>query len=140
MSGIIQYINKDSIYLAKKHYCPDCKCEVKKVKVSNVANDASEEDKDLPKMFSKTLIGSKGIKFRTYNYIGDTTYVWKEFECEKCRRHFTVEEIEGIADSQPQERSPEEIKKIKIKKLIFNKVLPISIVILIAVLQYFLEK
>ena len=136
----VQYINLDATYMAKKHYCPDCKCELKKIKVSKIVNSGSEEAKDMPKMFSKIRIGSRGVQFRSYYFVGDIKYVWKEFECDCCHRHFTVEEmkeIEGISTPDVQERSPEEIKKIKIKKLIFNKILPIVILILIAIIYKF---
>jgi hypothetical protein len=137
MAHGVQYVNQDIGYMSKKHYCPDCKCELKKVNVSKIINSGSEEAKNMPKMFSKTRIGIRGIQFRSYRYVGDIEYIWKEFDCENCKRHFTVEEmkeIEGISSPEVQERSPEEIKKIKIKKLIFNKILPIAILILIGII------
>ena len=143
MANTIQYINKDSAYIAKKHYCPVCNSELKKVNVSKVINSGSEEAKDMPKMFSSTVIGSRGVKFRSYKAVGDVKFVWKEFDCESCNRHFTVEEmkeIEGITQNETQERSPEEIKKIKTKKLLFNKILPFAILALIAIISYFLTK
>lgn len=143
MAHGIRYINNDIAYVSKKHFCPDCKCELRKVEVSKVVNSDSDEAKNMPKMFSKTRIGSRGIKFRSYNYIGDIKYVWKEFECDICHRHFTVEEmkkIEGMS-LESKERAPEEIKKIKIKRFIFNKVLPAIILILIAwAYQFFFGK
>lgn len=143
MPHAVQYINNDPIYMAKKHYCPDCKCELQKVKVSKVVNSSSDEAKDIPKLFSKTVVGSRGVKFRRYNYIGDVKYVYKEFECEKCGRHFTVDEmkkIEGVDDVPPEELSPEEQRKIKIDRFIFNKVLPVAVLILIAVIYHFIKK
>ncbi len=140
MAHGIQYINKDAAYMAKKHFCPDCKTELKKVKVSKVINSSSEEAKEMPKMFSRTIVGSRGIKFRKFNYMGDIKYVWKEFECDSCHRHFTVEEmkeLEGVKTPEAKELSPEELKRIKIKRLLFNKILPIAIIALIAIISYF---
>ena len=143
MANGIRYINNDILYMSKQHFCPDCKCELKKVKVSKIVNSNSAEANDMPKMFSKTRIGARGVKFRSYNYVGDTKYVWKEFECENCHRHFTVEEmkeIEGLT-SHTNEKTPEELKRIKIKQLIFNKILPAIILIIIAlVYRFFLKK
>lgn len=138
MAHAIRYINKDSSYLSQKHYCPDCQSVLKKIKVSKVMNSNSQEAADMPKMFSKTRVGIGRVKFRRYNYVGDVEYIWNELECEICNRHFTVEEmkkIEGVAMANLHERSPEEIKKIKQKKLLFNTILPIIILILIAIVH-----
>lgn len=139
----VRYIGKDAIYLSKKHYCPDCKTELKKVNVSKVLNSNSEEAKNMPKILSRTIIGSRGIKFRNYNYLGNIKYVWKEFMCKNCHRHFTVEEmkeIEGVSTVKAEELSPEERKRIQRKKLIFNTILPLIILILIAIIRHLIVK
>ena len=97
----------------------------------------------MPKMFSRTIVGSKGFKFRNYNYAGDITYIWKEFECNTCHRHFTIKEmkeIEGIKNSETQALSSEEIRKINRKKLIFNRILPIAFILLIVIIHYFVTR
>ena len=140
MAKNIVYLNKDATYMSKKHFCPNCKAQLSSVKVSKVLNDDSEEAQNMPKMFSKTLIGSRGISFRSYKYVGDTKYVWKEFECPNCQSHFTVEEMkkaEGVSSAEDQDYSLEEVKKSKFKKILLYKILPIGIIALIAIVQYF---
>ncbi len=138
MSHVVRYFCKDPIYMSKKHDCPDCQRELKKVKVSRVVSRDSNEGAEIPRLFSRTMIRSKGIRFRGFFCAGDITYVWKEFECEVCGRHITVEEmkaIEGVADPDPQERSPEELRRLRIRQWIFHKILPIAILLLIAFLR-----
>lgn len=137
MARII-YTGKDSSYLLKKHFCPNCKTELRVVKVSKTVNSNSEESHEIPKMFSKTILGERGIKFRTYNYLGDIKYVCEGFECEQCKHRFTVDEIklvEGEKDVESKKYST-----VKIKKVIFNKILPIVIFILVAIIQFFTRK
>ncbi len=69
------------------------------------SQEAQEAQKDST-LFSDTRIGSRGVQFRKYKYIGETKYVWKEFECEHCGRHFTVTQMKSIEDA-PQERQKE---------------------------------
>lgn len=143
MAHSVIFINNDSAYLARKHLCPNCQMELNKIKVSKIVNSRSEEAKNMPKMHSQTMIGSRGIKFRSYNYVGNVKYVWKELECPNCHLHFTVDqmkEIEGITSSSVPERSPQELKRIKIKKLIFNWILPIVTFALIAFIIHFVTK
>lgn len=143
MAKADRYISGDIVYLSKKHYCPECGAELKTVKVSKEIDPDSNEAKEMPKMFSKTIVGSRGVKFRRYNYAGDTTYVWKEFECEKCSRHLTVDEmkeIEEVSDGEEIEQSPEEIKRIKRKNLIYNIILPIAILALAAIIKFFVKE
>lgn len=146
MPHAIQYVSQDIVYMSKPHYCPDCGDPLKKVKVSRVVNSGSDEAKDMPQMFSKTRVGARGVQFRSYRFVGDVKYVWKEFECERCHRHLTVEEmmqIEGVTDTaapeKAAEKSPEELRRIKIKKLIFNKILPFVILALIAVICHYVK-
>ena len=101
------YRNDDPIYMAKKHYCPACNIELKKVKVSQFVDNSSQEDgQKNTTLFSDTRVGSRGVQFRKYKYIGETKYVWKEFDCEQCGRHFTVTQMKTI-ESAPQERKKE---------------------------------
>ena len=102
MAHSIVYVRQDMTYLPKQHVCPACKTELNKVQVSKVLRSGSEEDKNMPKMFSTTQIGSRGFKVRRYHYVGNTKYIWTELECPNCSRHFTVEQMKQI------EASPEE--------------------------------
>ena len=106
MANIV-YRNDDPFYMTKKHYCPACNVALKKVKVSQIVDNSSQEDAQKnTTLFSDTRIGSRGIQLRKYKYIGETKYVWKEFDCEQCGRHFTVTQIKNI-ESAPQERKKE---------------------------------
>ena len=105
MANVI-YRNDDPLYMAKKHFCPACNIELKKVKVSQIEDGQSSEGQKDSTLFSDTRIGSRGIQFRKYKYIGETKYVWKEFECEQCGRHFTVTQMKTL-ESVPQERKKE---------------------------------
>lgn len=104
MANII-YQNSDLIYMAKKHFCPACNSQLKKVKMSQIVDGQSSEGQKDSTLFSDTRIGSRGVQFRKYKYIGETKYVWKEFECEQCGRHFTVTQLKTIEDA------PTECKK-----------------------------
>lgn len=104
MANVI-YQNSNPIYMAKKHFCPACNIQLKKVKMSQIVDGRSQEEKDST-LFSDTRVGSRGVEFRKHQYIGETKYVWKEFECEQCGRHFTVTQMKSIEDA-PQERKKE---------------------------------
>lgn len=73
----IQYFNDNVLYMMKKHYCPFCNTRLKKVKVSCIVNSDSPEAKD----------------FDFTDLCGNVKFVWKEFECEQCKKHFTVKEM-----------------------------------------------
>lgn len=105
MANVI-YRNDDPLYMAKKHFCPACNVELKKVKVSQIVGDDSQDGEKNSTLFSDTRVGSRGVQFRKYKYIGETKYVWKEFDCEQCGRHFTVTQMKNIEDA-PQERKKE---------------------------------
>ena len=92
--------------MAKKHFCPACNTQLKKVKMSQILDDRSQEGEKNSTLFSDTRVGSRGVEFRKYQYIGKTKYVWKEFDCEQCGRHFTVTQMKMI-ESAPQERQKE---------------------------------
>ncbi len=76
----IKYFNNDVFYMMKKHYCPDCKTLLKKVKVSRIVNSKSPEAKN----------------FDFSDVDGNVKFVWKEFECSECKRHITVSEMREI--------------------------------------------
>ena len=133
----VHYVSQDLFFLAKKHNCPNCKCELRKVKVSKVINSSSDEAKDMPKMFSRTRVGNQGIQLRSYHYVGNIKYVWKEFACDNCHSHYTVDDLKEIArvsESALRQLPAEEQKKIERKKIFFHKVLPIMCFILMAMI------
>lgn len=63
------------------HCCPICGEELKKIKVSKIVNSESEEAKDYD--FSSGDV---------YMY-GDVKFVWTEFNCEKCDKNFSVDDV-----------------------------------------------
>ncbi len=106
MANIV-YRNDDPIYMAKKHFCPACNIQLKKVKMSQIVDGRSQEEGQRGStLFSDTRIGSRGVQIRKYKYIGETKYDWKEFDCEQCGRDFTVTQMKSIEDA-PQERKKE---------------------------------
>ena len=105
MANVI-YQNNDLIYMAKKHFCPACNIQLKKVKMSQIVDGRSQDGEKSSTLFSDTRVGSRGVEFRKHQYIGETKYVWKEFECEQCGRHFTVTQMKTIEDA-PSERKKE---------------------------------
>ena len=98
----IRYVRQDISYLSKKHSCPVCGTQMKVVKRSKVINSCSDEAQNIPPIVPKTVIGSRGVKFRTYNAVGNIKWIWKELECPSCNRYFTVDEMKEI-ESAPTE-------------------------------------
>ena len=98
----IRYVRQDISYLSKKHSCPVCGTQMNVVKRSKVINSGSDEAQNIPPIVPKTVIGTKGVKFRTYNAVGNIKWIWKEFECPSCNRCFTVDEMKEI-ESAPTE-------------------------------------
>ena len=81
----VQRIFKNPFYVnCKKHYCIDCGEQMTKIKVSKIVNSNSPE--------------AKNFDFHTVdNYmIGDVKFIWIEFQCPKCKRQFTIEEMKRI--------------------------------------------
>ena len=66
----------------KKHYCPVCNEELKKVKVSRIVNSKSEEAKDFD-------FSSSGEGYM----IGNVKFIWTEFTCAKCRQNYSIDSI-----------------------------------------------
>lgn len=91
MSGK-KYLNPDIVYISwTKHYCPNCKNKLKTVKVSKIVNRNSPEAKDYD--FSSDIV-----------LTGDVEFIWKEFECPQCHKHYSVNELkktEGIEITSP---------------------------------------
>lgn len=139
MANSVVYVNKDVRYFKQPHYCPQCRSELKVVKVSKVLDGNSDEAKKIDTRRSRTVIGSKGISFKTRYYVGDVEYIYNEFECESCAQHFSLDEIKESEGIVSQPKTPEELKKIKIERFIFNKLIPLAIIIAIAVIRYFLK-
>lgn len=98
----VRYVRQDISYLSKKHSCPVCGTQMNVVKRSKVINSGSDEAQNIPPIVPKTVIGSRGVKFRKYTAAGNIKWIWKEFECPTCNRHFTVEKMKTI-ESTPIE-------------------------------------
>ena len=105
-----KYYNKDLKYVTfTKHYCPYCKSKLSTCKVKKVINYNSPEAKDYD-----FWVGPSGHKILI---TGDLEFIWKEFECKKCNKHFTVEElqkIEGVYTESTSETEDAD-KKWKLK-------------------------
>ena len=88
----------DVLYFKKDHFCPECKTKLEKIPVSKVVNSNSPEAED----FDFSIAGDSYA-------VGDIQFTWDEFECPKCKKHLTVnemKEIEGIPLPQkPRKRS-----------------------------------
>lgn len=70
----------------KKHYCPVCGEALQKIKVSKIVNSKSEEAKNFD--FSSSC----GDGFMA----GDVKFIWTEFNCSKCNRNYSINEIHKI--------------------------------------------
>ena len=66
----------------KKHHCPVCNGELKKIQVSKIVNSQSEEAKDFD-------FSSSGEGYM----IGNVKFIWTEFTCGSCNRNYSVNEI-----------------------------------------------
>lgn len=87
MNHGVKYVCNDFFYLIKKHFCPDCKTLLKKVKVSRIVNSSSPEAKDFDFTSGDSWL------------FGDIKFIWKEFECPKCGRRITVKEMQKIENA-----------------------------------------
>lgn len=77
-----KWFNNDIIYTKfKKHNCFFCGELLDLVKVSKVVNSESPEAKDFDFSFSAGFM------------VGDVKFVWDEFECPKCKHHYTIREL-----------------------------------------------
>ena len=115
----IRYVRQDVNYILKKHYCPVCNNLLNVVKASKVINSDLGEDKDLPPILPKTVIG-RGVKFREYNTAGNIKWIWKHFECPNCKHRFTVDQMKQI-ESSPKEHWIELISSFNESSLYSNE-------------------
>ena len=88
-------IKNDMRYFRKDHFCPSCGNQISKVSVSKVVNSNSPE--------------AENYDFRVgrMRVVGDVQFTWDEFECQSCKKHFSVDEVkksEGIAVRTPRSK------------------------------------
>ena len=130
-----KYFNKDVVYVSlTKHSCPNCCGVLKTVKVSKIVNFKSPE------------ADSFNFRFGSGKHVmivdDDVEFTWKEFECPKCKKHFTVEElqkIEGFGVDEYSANEPSINKRNKVKDLIIFFLIGIFIAIVIGLVQMFLN-
>lgn len=128
----IKYSNKDFVYVSiKKHYCPECKARIKTVKVSKTVNYRSPEAKEYD--FSSSMAGVHIIPTGNYKF------VWKEFECPECKKHYTVNEIRQSEGLEPNEYEHPH-QKLNKKHDILGLVLFIISAIIILLIMFLLKK
>ena len=101
----VRYVRQDITYLKKEHKCPICNTPLNVIKASAVINSNSEEAKGITPIVPKVVIGTRGIKFRNYNAIGNIKWIWKEFECPNCNRRFTVDQMKQIEAAPNEQRA-----------------------------------
>ena len=120
----IHYFNHDVFYLWKKHYCPQCKKQLKTIKVSRVVDTNSPEAKQFPsRKYYGIPIAVKKVK-----------YVWKEFQCLNCAKHFTIQDIKNIEAEERDENVidlSEDSCTSKSPKWLFLAFLGISMLVII---------
>ena len=96
-----KYFNKDVVYTSlTKHFCPNCNGKLKTIKMSKIVNFKSPEAEKFDFRFGS------GDHVMVVN--GDVKFIWKEFECPNCRKHFTVEELKKIEGIEVDESSVDE--------------------------------
>ncbi len=66
----------------KKHNCPVCNDELKKVKVSRIVHSKSDKAKD----FDFSSVGEGYM-------IGNVKFIWTEFTCAKCSQNYSIDDI-----------------------------------------------
>lgn len=128
----VKYLNKDVGYVSfTKHFCPDCSSKLKTVKVSKIINFNSPEADKYDFYFG---LGQDGFVVN-----GDVKFVWKEFECSNCKRHFTVEElkkIEGISIDECNTNNQN--KSNQVKDLIIFCMLAIIVSVIVWLIKRFI--
>lgn len=65
----------------KKYCCPDCKNQLKAIKVSKVVNSKSEEARNFDFSSADTYL------------TGNIKFVWTEFKCSACKKIYSISEI-----------------------------------------------
>ena len=98
----VRYVRQDINYISQRHICPICNTSLGVIKVSKVINSNSEEVKKIPPIIPRTVIGTRGLKFRNYTAVGNIKWNWKEFECPSCSHRFTVDQMKQI-EASPKE-------------------------------------
>lgn len=68
----------------KKHYCINCGELLRAIKVSKIVNSNSTEAKKYDFSMGDTYM------------IGNVKFIWTEFQCHKCLRLFTIDEMKRI--------------------------------------------
>ena len=87
-------IHNDILYFRKEHFCPECGAKLEKVAVSKIVNPQSPEAKEFD------------FKLGHHTYAaGDIQFTWNEFECPKCGKHLTVDEMQA-AEGLPLPKEP----------------------------------
>ena len=80
-----KYINNAIFYtLLKKHNCPYCNERLRRIKKSKIVNSKSAE--------ARNYDFNLGDGFME----GDVRFVWKEFQCPRCKTEFTIEDMRRI--------------------------------------------
>lgn len=81
----VQRLFKNPFYVnCKKHYCNDCGKLMEKIKVSKIVNSNSAEANDYNFHFVDSYM------------IGDVKFIWTEFQCPKCKKQITIDEMKRI--------------------------------------------
>ena len=127
----IKYFNKDVVYVSfRKHLCPNCCNKLKTVKVSKIVNFNSPEADNYDFHFGS---GKHVIVVND-----DVEFVWKEFECPNCRKHFTVDELKRIEGIEVCEgNSNNQSKRNTVKDLIIFFLIGILIAVIIGLYKMF---
>lgn len=81
----VQRVYKNPFYVNfKKHYCPNCKIKLRRIKVSKIVNSKSEEAKNFDFEFGNSFM------------IGNVKFVWIEFQCPMCMRRISIDKMMQI--------------------------------------------
>ncbi|MBQ8893986.1 MAG: hypothetical protein IJ043_06205 [Clostridia bacterium] len=124
-NGYIYESNSSFYIFAKKHYCPNCKEKLKKVKASAEFRGDSPEAE----------------KYNYYNRYGKNVKVrltWLELECPVCGCHMNEEEMkkaEGIWEEPPPPLTKKERKRQNFLEFLVFFLLATIAVILIGYLK-----
>lgn len=83
-------LNGDILYTyLKKHYCPDCSTKMSRMKCSKVVNSKSSEAKNYDFELGNVFLS------------GDVEFTWVEFQCPKCYRQISINEMKRIEKECP---------------------------------------
>lgn len=76
----------------KKHQCPRCHALLKRITVSKKVNSNSLEARHFDFQAADVPLG------------GDVQFIWDEFECVKCGKHISVEDMVRIEKEQKKQQ------------------------------------